>query len=145
MAKEDIEMDLPQLPEAPMSTHIDAYFKGFHVGFTIRSQDNTVIPVIKVRKVVENLIKEGYEPSWNTDTSQKHLTPAPQSASVASQGPKESIDPIMNATAPVCGIHGVTMVWKEGISKKTNAPYAFYSCPERNADGSFCRYQPPKK
>ena len=53
-------------------------------------------------------------------------------------------DPIMDATAPTCGIHGVAMVWKPaGVSKKTGKAYpGFYSCPSRNADGSFCTFRP---
>lgn len=32
-----------------------------------------------------------------------------------------------------------------GISKKTGKSYPeFWACPEKNADGSFCKYKPPK-
>lgn len=43
---------------------------------------------------------------------------------------------------PTCGIHGTKMEWKTGVSKKTNKPYAFWGCPTKNADGSFCQYKP---
>lgn len=53
--------------------------------------------------------------------------------------------PVQNqAIAPICGIHGVPMVWKTGVSKKTGKPYAFWSCSQRNADGSFCTFKPTK-
>jgi hypothetical protein len=42
------------------------------------------------------------------------------------------------APAPVCPVHGCAMVWREGVSKKSHKPYAFWSCPSKNADGSFC-------
>lgn len=45
-------------------------------------------------------------------------------------------------TAPTCGIHGTVMEWKTGVSKTTNKPYAFWGCPSKNADGSFCKYKP---
>jgi len=41
--------------------------------------------------------------------------------------------------APICTVHGTTKVWKTGVSKTTNKPYAFWSCPTLNADGSYCR------
>ncbi len=41
--------------------------------------------------------------------------------------------------APVCGVHGSTKVWIEGTSKTTGKPYGFWSCPTKNADGSFCK------
>jgi hypothetical protein len=61
------------LPEAPMSTHIDSYFKGFHVGFTIRGDDNKNIPVVTATNVIESLIAQGYKPSWNEETNGKAL------------------------------------------------------------------------
>ena len=42
---------------------------------------------------------------------------------------------------PICGIHNTPMQWKTGVSNKTNKPYAFWSCPTRNPDGSFCQYK----
>lgn len=43
---------------------------------------------------------------------------------------------------PTCGVHGTQMKWLTGTSKKTGKPYAFWSCPTKNADGSFCDYKP---
>lgn len=41
-----------------------------------------------------------------------------------------------------CSIHGTELVLREGVSKKTNEPYSFLACPEKNADGSFCKGKP---
>lgn len=119
------------LPEAPLSIHIDSYFKGFHIGFTKRSDETRVSTQVDgVTKLIEDLISKGFECSWNKETSNGHLKP----------------QEIKSETkAPVCGIHGTEMVWKSGISKKTNQPYGFYSCPTRNADQSYCTYKPPKE
>lgn len=43
--------------------------------------------------------------------------------------------------APMCGIHGNPMVWKEGDSKTTGKHYAFWACPTKNADNSFCNFK----
>ena len=49
-------------------------------------------------------------------------------------------------SAPVCGVHGTVMVLKPaGTSKNGRAYPAFWSCPNKNADGSFCQYRPPKE
>lgn len=66
------EKENGNLPEAPASTHIDSYYKGFHVGFTIRSEDNKTIPSASVKRVINSLIEEGYKPSWNEETNDKH-------------------------------------------------------------------------
>jgi hypothetical protein len=42
---------------------------------------------------------------------------------------------------PVCGIHHTQAVWKTGVSRKTGKPYAFWSCPTKNPDGSFCQFK----
>lgn len=43
-----------------------------------------------------------------------------------------------------CKIHGTPFVLHPaGVSKKTGKPFAaFWSCPEKNADGSFCKEKP---
>lgn len=42
----------------------------------------------------------------------------------------------------ICKIHNTPMIWKTGFSKKSNKPYAFWACPTKNPDGSFCQYKP---
>lgn len=70
------------LPEAPMSIHIDTYYKGFHSGITIRMMDNSTIPTSRIMKVIDSLIASGFQPSWNVDTNNAHSTPTSQPAIV---------------------------------------------------------------
>lgn len=55
---------------------------------------------------------------------------------------KETMNGKTEPKGPLCEIHKVPLVHKQGISKKTGRPYDFWSCPERNPDGSYCKYQP---
>jgi hypothetical protein len=59
--------------EAPLSIHIDAYFKGFHCGITVRKEENSIIPSTKVVSIIESLIEKGFKPSWNEDTNKASL------------------------------------------------------------------------
>ena len=45
---------------------------------------------------------------------------------------------------PNCSIHGNQMMLKPaGISKTTGKPYeAFWTCPTRGTDGSYCKAKP---
>ena len=76
------------LPEAPMSIHIDSYFKGFHVGTTIRMTDNTIVPVSRIMAVINGFMTNGFQPSWNIETNNAHSTPvqATTSQPTPSQG-----------------------------------------------------------
>lgn len=123
------EESKPVLPEAPLSIHIDAYYQGFHIGFTKRSDEESVSNQVDgVTKLIQSLISKGFEPSWNKETTNGHLKKAEP------QAPSQQ--------APTCGIHGTQMVWKQGVSKTTNKPYAFWTCPTKNADGSYCNFKP---
>jgi hypothetical protein len=51
--------------------------------------------------------------------------------------PQAKVD-VSSRHQPTCPVHGATTVWKEGVSKKTGKPYAFWGCTEKNADGSYC-------
>jgi len=62
----------PDLPEAPQSIHVDAYFKGFHAGFTIRKDNNRMVAVDETTRLIEGLIAKGWKPSWNTETNNAH-------------------------------------------------------------------------
>ena len=117
----------PLMPEAPQSIHVDAYFKGFHAGFTIRKESNRMVATGETERLNNGLIESGWKPSWNTETNNGH-TDTPKS------------DP----NAPICEIHNKPMSLKPaGISKATGKHYpAFYACSERNADNSFCRFKP---
>lgn len=45
---------------------------------------------------------------------------------------------------PLCTVHNVNALWKTGVSKTTNRPFAFWSCPQRNPDGSYCKTKWPE-
>ena len=58
---------------------------------------------------------------------------------------KKAVTSTQAVQAPVCGVHHVAMILKPaGTSKAGRAYPAFYSCPQRNPDGSYCSYKPPK-
>ncbi len=46
----------------------------------------------------------------------------------------------------ICAIHSTELVMKPaGVSKKTGKSYqAFLACNQKNADGSYCSYKPPR-
>lgn len=44
---------------------------------------------------------------------------------------------------PSCPNHG-PMKWKEGFAKATGKPYAFWTCPTKMPDGSWCPTKGPK-
>jgi hypothetical protein len=43
------------------------------------------------------------------------------------------------ANAVYCKDHQVPMVWRKGKFG------SFWSCPQKNEDGSYCKYRPPKE
>lgn len=65
----------------------------------------------------------------------------PQVAFPNDSGPIATAPEKAQVANPVCGIHQAQATWKTGVSKKTGKPYAFWSCSERNADGSFCTFK----
>ena len=119
----------PDMAEAPQSIHVDAYYKGFHAGFTIRKESNKSVEVDSTTRLIDSLIERGWLPSWNTETNSKVKPPV-------------AVDP----NAPICEIHNKPMTLKPaGISKTTNKPYpAFWACGERMPDNSYCRFKPGK-
>jgi hypothetical protein len=129
---ESIEQNV-ELPEAPLSINIGSYFKGFYIGWTKRSLDLEAGDKIGgIKSFIEKLIEEGFEPSWNKQTSKEQLKSASE----------EFVESISADPTPICGIHNARMVWKTGVSKKTNKPYAFWGCDQRMPDGGFCTFKP---
>src|SRR5437870_3422127 len=55
----------------------------------------------------------------------------------ASAGAEASADVPDPEHPPVCGVHAIPMVLQQGRRG------SFWSCHERNEDGSFCSYRPP--
>jgi hypothetical protein len=125
----------PNPPEAPASCSFTIYYFGYKIQVTQRDVNKPILPLIKnAVAVIDSLrIIDGYKPSWADDTNSKAVVP---------QVNAPKVQPI--GGAPICGVHGVPMVWKSGIGKTSGKPYAFWGCEVKNADGSFCKYTPPK-
>lgn len=104
----EIKVDEVQTSEAPLSIHIDAYYKGFHSGITVRSMDNSVIPANKIVQVINSLISSGFQPSWNVETSKAHLSPE-----MAVDHPQAQSEP-----CPKCGSPLVEATKKDGSKYK---------------------------
>jgi hypothetical protein len=122
-------------------TSIDMYYRGFHCK---KSVPDTFTPV-ELKAEIDKYADQGFLPSWNQTTNE----------AVAEK--KETITKPEVKAVPLCGIHGTPMIWKEGTYKdgvytfgpkkgqsRVGDTYAFWSCSERNADGSYCKYKPPK-
>jgi hypothetical protein len=119
-----------QLPEAPISITVMAYYAGFQVLITRRTGEQPIISQVPgIVTLVNKLVEAGFEPV------REMAQPALPNTETKEAG-KESSN-------PVCQIHKVPMVWREGINKD-NRHYAFWACPQKNPDGSFCKYRPRK-
>lgn len=60
------------LPEAPLSIHVDSYIDGFHVGWTKRMGENSLAPqIISIKGFVKMLKEHGFMPSWNQQTNEQ--------------------------------------------------------------------------
>jgi hypothetical protein len=119
-----------QLPEAPISFTIMAYFKGFQVLITRRMGEQSILPQIPgVISLINKLEESGFEPA------RVNLPPALPTAENKETGKEREI--------PICADHKIPMVWREGTNK-SGSHYAFWACPIRNSDGSFCKYRPSK-
>ena len=54
------------------------------------------------------------------------------------QQQEQSLPGTPDGEAPICSTHGTKKVWKTGRSQ-AGKDYAFWACPTKNADGSFCK------
>jgi hypothetical protein len=121
-----------QLPEAPISISVETYLKGFRVLVTRRMLDeqSIIAQVPGIVALVDELIKFGFEPSR---VISQPLLPTQETKDTGKESP-----------IPVCQIHNIPMVWREGMNSQTRRNYAFWACPTRLPDGSFCKYRPTK-
>ena len=103
-------------------TSIDAYYRGFHIKKSISAR----VSASALKTMIDDLVSQGFEPSWNSQTSKEHIAPAKPAPS----------------SNPICQIHNIPMTWKTGVSKTTGKPYAFWSCSGKMQDGSWCSYKP---
>ena len=108
-------------------TSVDLYYDGFHIKKSFPEN----VKLEALIKSIENAKELGFQPSWNQDTN-KQLT--------------QSTAPV-DPNTPMCGVHNVPMTQRPaGVSKTTNKPYpAFWACPNKMPDGSFCKFKPQKK
>jgi hypothetical protein len=117
-----------QLPEAPISLTIMAYYKGFQVLITRRTGEQPILSQIPgVVALINKLEEDGFEPV------RMNLPSALPSAEYREAGTEREI--------PICADHKIGMVWREGTNK-SGGHYAFLACPVKNSDGSFCKYKP---
>lgn len=105
----------PTPPEAPESLHIDAYYKGFHVGLTKRDRTAKLKPYIDdAMEAINYLVEQGFQPSWNTEINNKNGT----------GGTKES-SPVPKTACATCGEDATE---RSGVSKKSGKPYNAIFC-----------------
>ena len=120
-----------QLPEAPISITVMSYYAGFQILITRRTGEQSIISQVPgIVALVNKLVEAGFEPT-------REALPL----TLPTAETKETGKEIPN---PICQIHKVTMVWKEGVNNTTKKHYAFWACPQRNSDGSFCKFKPEK-
>lgn len=90
-----------QLPEAPISITIIAYYAGFQVLITRRTGEQPIISQVPgIVALVNKLVEAGFEPS--RVVAQPAL-PDVETKEVGKESPN-----------PICQIHKVPMVWREG-------------------------------
>ena len=117
------------LPEAPISVTVMAFYEGFQILITRRTGEQPIVSQVPgIVALVQKLVEVGFEP----------IREAPQSALPTTEM-KEAGKETPN---PICQINKVSMVWREGVNNTTKKHYAFWACPKRNPDGSFCKYKP---
>ncbi len=115
------------LPESPASANIRFWIEDYSVQLTMR--DMEVNPLVeKITKIIGIAKERGWKPTWDKGT------PVTAPATPA----------VQQSQSPVCPVHGTVMVLKPaGVSKTSNKPYPpFWSCPSKNADGSYCKSRP---
>lgn len=119
------------LPEAPASATVHVWnADNYGVLFTIRDMDSQRL-FARVKNFIKTVKADGWKPDWKTGEVAPERILNSQTAA--------------NQPAPNCSIHGTPMTWKSGTSKKTGKPYAFWSCEQKLADGSFCNGKPMEK
>ena len=119
MIQKDTEVNIP---EAPAVANIRVWINGYGVIFTVRGEKMNDI-VKKTTSLVEYAESHGWKNTWNTDNKTPQGTTVPQKQS----------------NAPICAVHGTPMTERIGNYGK------FWSCATKNADGSWCKFKPPKE
>lgn len=114
--------------EAPESMHIDAYYKGFHVGLTKRATDAKMKPYVDAAMTtIDYLVEQGWKPSWNEDTNQSFNQSTRQSGYKASGTIKKNA-----VDQNTCQHEHVTMKQSTGHNKPENKGRYYNSCLDCN-------------
>jgi hypothetical protein len=104
---------------------------------SLADQKNTILKMGDKRIwVAAALLYTGASEAYTQDVEDME-TPASQAAA-----PAENL-----AEVDLCPTHKVAWRFKEGIAKSgknAGQPYAFWGCPAKNADGTWCKQQPPQ-
>lgn len=125
MSKEEIK---EVTNEAPESLHIDAYYKGYHVGLTKRASDAKLKPYIdSAMEMIDYLISKEWKPSWNEDTNQALTKKTFVAQPVASQPYAKS-----NVDQATCKHLHVTMKQSSGHNKPENKGKFYNTCLDCN-------------
>lgn len=123
------------LPEAPASVSVKAWYRGYGVMFTMR-HDNANALLDRTTRFIDYVESKGWKNVWDEKPVTLPTTVVKTDTSISE--------------VPTCGVHGTPMSWKTGSYKETTAyhkagdQYAFWSCPAKNADGSYCKFKPKK-
>jgi hypothetical protein len=100
---------------------------------TLADQKNTILKMGDKRIwVAAALLYTGASEAYTQDVEDMDVPAHPQAAAAAE-----------NLTdADLCSTHKVPWRFKEGTGIK--GPYAFWGCPAKNQDGSWCKQKPPQ-
>lgn len=114
--------------EAPYSWNVSAQdANGFIEMFTVRAVSETGF-MERVARVKAQLMERGYKPAPTRGASSSASANAPANANETHAD-----------AAPLCGIHGTPMEWRE------TRRGSFWSCPKKFANGDYCNYKAPKQ
>lgn len=118
-----------EMTEAPYSWNVSAQDEnGFVEMFTVRAVSEKGF-LERVARVKQMLADANYKPA---------PTRGAYAASSAGSSAAQSANDANADAAPTCGIHGTPMQKRQGKNG------AFWSCPQKFANGNYCNYKAPK-
>jgi hypothetical protein len=109
----------------------------YEVTLTVDGRHSVSVQSDEPAAVTEGLV-------WAQDTYKKlirlaqsqQVKPSREAATTALESASyQRVD--AETEAPICGVHGIPMIWQKGRKGY------FWSCHEKNSDGSWCSYKPP--
>ena len=118
--KDDIDevlgiKDKPSQPEAPISSTVRGYYKGYSVLLTKRDPNVKSLPLLEdAMKAIDWMDEHGFKPSWADDTNKKN---------------GQQTLPAEPTKSFVCQTCGSDAEYKQGVSK-TGKPWKAVFCNE---------------